>query len=369
MALPTSRPARDGLWALLLTLATQVELLLAADRLSLPLAQHVTFVLVTAPVTVRRQAPLTATLVCALGMALQTLAGPAPVVGGFIAVLVVVGSLGFHADLRRGLSGLVAMGAAVSLADVVAEQFSTADLLGNMAIVLMAWGFAHVTRVSTDARIAAEIARDRAARDAVVAERARIARDLHDSVAHVLTMMTLQAGAARERAGEEVAVTALSAIETGGREALTDMHRFLRLLGDEADPGEAPGLQHLDDLIGRVRAGGFEVDLDTAGDLAGVPASVSSTAYRVVQEGLTNAAKHSGSRGAKVRVAHRDGLVQVGVSDTGTAAGAGRRMTIGSGRGLTALRQRLELFHGTMTTGGDDEGWSLTATIPVGTDR
>lgn len=365
MALPTSRLARDSLWALLLTVTTQFELMIVQDRLAQPLAQHLAFTLVTAPVALRRRAPLAGTLVCALGMALQTLAGPAPVVGGFIAMLVIVASLGFHAGLRRGLTGLTAMAAAVSLADLIAERFSLADLLGNTAIVLMAWGFAHATRVSTDARIAAEVARDRAARDAVSAERSRIARDLHDSVAHTLTLMTLQAGAARERATEQAVVGALSAIETGGREAMVDMHRFLRLLGEESPPGDAPGLQDLDDLVTRVRAGGFAVDLQVCGDLAEVPASVSATAYRVVQEGLTNAVKHSGALGAQVSVARRDGLLQVGVTDTGADAGAGPDLAIGSGRGLTALRERLELFEGTLTTGADDRGWSLTATIPV----
>lgn len=362
MGLPTSPFRRDLLWALLLTVVTQVEVLVAGDRIDHQAAQHAAFLVATSAVALRRRAPLPAAVLCAVGLTAQTFAGPAPVAGGFLAMLVVLGSLGFHANLREGVVGVLAVGVGALTYDVVAEEFRPGDFVANAAIVGMAWGLAHVVRRTTDARITAEVARDRAAREAAHAERGRIARDLHDSVAHVLTLITLQAGAARERSTEQVAVDALGSIETSGRQALLDVHRMLRLL-DDGQPGQAPGLQDLDDLLARVRSGGFEVDLTTAGDLGRLPGSVSATAYRVVAEGLTNAVKHSGSTRARVRLEHADGRLHVEVTDEG---GAGAGLPVGSGRGLETLRDRVAVFDGTLAAAPSGGGWSLAATIPVG---
>ena len=182
MRLPSAPLARDCLLAALLTAATQLALVLAAERVAGPLVvQHLAFAAMTGAVVLRRSAPLGATVVAAAGMALQTLAGDAPVVGGFLAMVIVVASLGYHASLRAGLIGLAAMMAANVLYDVLADDLVLADLVANSAIVAGAWGFARVTRLSTDKRVSAEVTRDRFAREAVLAERARIARDLHDS--------------------------------------------------------------------------------------------------------------------------------------------------------------------------------------------
>jgi signal transduction histidine kinase len=363
MRLPSSVAVRDLLWAVALTAVTQLELVLASADLEQPLAQHLVFVPMTMAVALRRTAPLAAAGVVGVSMAAQSLAGPAPVVGGFIAMLVVLGSLGFHADLRRGLLGVALIAAGALVYDVTTDDFSAGDLIGNAAIVLMAWALAHALRRSNDARIAAELSRERAAQAAVHAERGRIARDLHDSVAHTLTVMTLQAGAARERTSEPVAAEALGSIETGGREALADMHRFLRLL-DEGSPGQAPGLRDLDDLLARVRATGMEVQVDSCEGLESLPASVSATAYRVVQEGLTNAAKHSGSRAARVTLRRANGELVVRVTDRGPA-GPTAGLPLGSGRGLASLRERLALFEGTITAAPDDDGWVLAVSIPL----
>jgi signal transduction histidine kinase len=298
---------------------------------------------------------------CGVALGAQAFAGEAPVVGGFLAMLVVLASLGFHAPVRQGLVGLAAVAAGALVYDFIVDDFSAADFVGNAVIVVMAWGLALVVRRSTDARVAAELARDRAARDAVLEERSRIGRDLHDSVAHALTLITLQAGAARERTTEPVALDALGGIETGGRQALLDMHRFLRLIDDS--PGETPGLQHLDDLLARMRAAGLTVEVDRRGDLEGLPPSVSATAYRVVQEGLTNTAKHSGATGARVLLNRSDTELVIQVSDEGRPGRGDLR--VGSGRGLASLRERLALFDGSLSAGASDGGWRVSATIPM----
>lgn len=362
---PRSPLTRDVVASVVLTVLTQVELVLAGSRVDGPLGvQHVCFGLMTAAVALRRRAPLAAALVLALGMAGQTLAGDAPVVGGFLAMLVVVGSLGFHAPWRRGLVGLAAVMASALLYDVVADRFVVADFVGNAAIVAGTWALAHAVRRSTDARVAAEVAADRAATRAVQDERQRIARDLHDSVAHAVTLMTLQAGNARERTTDIAIQETLRSVEAGGRTALADMHRFLQVLGPDGR-SEAPGLQDLDDMVEQVRAGGMSVELVRAGDLEGLPSSISSTAYRVVQEALTNAVKHSSATHATLTV-HSDGRhLLVDVTNTaGAPSATGARS--GAGRGLAGLRERLALFQGGLEAGHTQDGqWRVTARIPL----
>ncbi len=232
------------------------------------------------------------------------------------------------------------------------------DLVVNVVIIVMAWAAARLVRVSTDRRVQAELDADRAARDAVSRERERIARDLHDSMAHALTLITLQAGGARERTDQPVAADALSSIEHTGREALADMHRFLDLLGPGG--GEAPGVGDIPELVDGVRRGGLDVTLDL--DPGELPASVSTTVYRVVQEGLTNVVKHSDAASARVVVRRHEQGILAEVSDDGHARTA---RVNGSGRGLTGLHQRLALFDGTLESGSTPRGWRVEARIPL----
>lgn len=365
MRLPSSVLARDGLLAGLLTVLTQVELLLASGVEGPRWAQHLTFAVMTAAVALRRVRPLAAALLVAGGMAGQTLAGEAPVVGGFLALLVVVASLGYHAGLRSGVVGLLVIAMSATLYDLLVARFVLADFVGNTVIVTGSWGGARLLRRATDKRVAAEVARDRAAREAVVAERNRIARDLHDSVAHALTLMTLQAGAARERADGPI-VEPLGVIEREGRRALADMHRSLRLLGDAGDGAlESPGIKDLDDLLVRVRASGLDVSASLVGQLDDLPASVSSTAYCVVQEALTNAVKHSGAQHALVELERSPHELTIRVRDDGGRPGDARA-AVGSGRGLAGLRERVSLFEGSLLVApAESSGWRLQATIPL----
>ena len=207
-------------------------------------------------------------------------------------------------------------------------------------------------RVSTDRRIRSELAAERAAAEATRAERARIAGDLHDSLAHALTLITLQAGSARERKDHALADEALAAIERTGREALADMQRFLALLG----PGspDAPGIADLPGLVEQVRSGGLEVELDA--EPGQVTPGVSTTVFRVVQEALTNVVRHSDARTARVAV-HRDGAVLVArVSDDGRAVperthGLGPRPRGPDRAGAGLRRDRLLRPHGARVAG------------------
>ena len=363
--MPRASPAvRDVLVAAVLVAVTQVEVWAAHEQIegSLPW-QHVAFLLMTGAVAFRRTAPLGATVVCSAGLGLQTALGEAPVVGGFVAMLIVLVSLGYYASLRTGGIGLAVMLASVVSYDLVAATLVVADLVGNAMIAVLAWGAGRVLRVSIDRRVEAELSRDLFAREAVAAERGRIARDLHDSVAHALTMMTLQAGAARERSESPLVTGALAAIEHGGREAMQDMHRVLRLLGEANGHTEAPGLADLPELVERTRGLGTEVGLAIDDGVGDVPVSVSATIYRVVQEGLTNAMKHSSASRIDVAVRRAAGNLVVTVDDDGTREP--RVALPEGGRGLVGLRERVELFGGCLAAGPGTSGWRLEATLPL----
>ncbi|MGH3346563.1 MAG: sensor histidine kinase [Nocardioides sp.] len=359
--LPRTATVRDLLLGAAVTLVALVELWLAADRVEGPLLWHVLMNLLILPgLAIRRLWPLGAALLAAVSMALQPLVGTSPVATGFLVLLFVLASLGWYADSRTGLVGVAAVLAGGLVFDVTAEDFLLADLVVNVVIIVAAWGAARGIRIATDRRVAAEVDAERAALVAVQEERGRISRDLHDSLAHALTLITLRAGGARERTSDPLAEEALGTIEDTGREAIADLHRFLQLLATPA--GEPPGITHLPDLVDGVRRSGVLVTLEVASGT--VPPGVSTAVYRVVQEGLTNAVRHSDATAVTVAVRRADRALVAQVSSIGPARLAA---TPGSGRGLIGLRERLSLFGGSLESAPTDDGWRLEARIPLGT--
>ncbi len=350
---------RDLLLATLVTGVALLELWLVADQVEGPLMGHLVLNLLILPVLAfRRTWPLVATLLAALGVALQPLVGSSPVATGFLGLLFVLASLGWYADTRTGVIGVSAVLAGGVVAEVGASNFLVADLVVNLVIIVAAWAGARGVRVATDHRIAAELAADRSARVAVQEERARISRDLHDSLAHALTLITLQAGGARERTSDPLAEGALGTIEDTGREALADLQRCLRLL--EASSGEPPGITHLPDLVEGVRRSGLSVCL--AVDPGPVPQGVSTAVYRVVQEALTNVVRHSDASTVSVAVTRTDHAL---VTEVSSVARTKAPVSTGSGRGLVGLRERLALFGGTLESRPTPDGWRLQARIPL----
>ncbi|WTD79751.1 histidine kinase [Streptomyces sp. NBC_01635] len=223
-----------------------------------------------------------------------------------------------------------------------------------------------------------------ALRRAVEHERARIARELHDVVTHNVSVMVIQAGAARKimKTSPEQAGEALLAVEAGGRAAMTELRHVMGLLtmadGDEGTDKEAdpagtaaelapqPGLDQLETLVGRVRDTGLPVDLTVTGPPCPLPPGVELAAYRVVQEALTNTVKHASGATAAVTVAYGPDRLRVEVTDTGGHPGAGA--AAGNGRGLIGLRERLAVYDGTLTTGRRlTGGYRVEALIPLET--
>ncbi|MEV8441788.1 histidine kinase [Actinosynnema sp. NPDC051121] len=207
---------------------------------------------------------------------------------------------------------------------------------------------------------------------AVEHERSRIARELHDVVTHHVSVMTIQAGAARKvmASSPEQAQEALLAVEAGGRAAMTELRHVMGLLtmdGPEpADLSPQPGLDQLDALVDRVRDTGVPVVAAVTGEPRPLPSGVELAAYRVVQEALTNAVKHASGASAAVTVHYGADHLRVDVVDTGGGPGPGAGA--GNGHGLIGLRERLAVYGGTLDArprpGG---GYHVTASIPVGT--
>jgi signal transduction histidine kinase len=314
--------------------------------------------LILPALAVRRVSPLASALLGALSLALQPVVGTSPVATGFLVLLFVLASLGWYASTRTGAVGVAAVVAGGLVFDFTTDDFVLADLVVNVVLLVATWGAGRAVRIASDRRVAAEVAAYRAALIAAQEERARISRDLHDSVAHTLTLITLQAGSARERTENTETAELLGSIESGARDGLAEMHRFLQLL--DSTPAEQPGLAHLPSLVDGVRRGGLDVQVDVAVDE--VPPSVSTAVYRVVQEGLTNVVRHSDATIARVDV-RRDGpcLVTV-VSSVGRPRAA---ELPGSGRGLVGLRERLALVGGALESAATDDGWRLEARIPL----
>jgi signal transduction histidine kinase len=201
------------------------------------------------------------------------------------------------------------------------------------------------------------------ARAAGLAERNRLARELHDSVGHALTVTTLQAAAAREvlDADPEFARRALSAIEETGRAAMAELDHVLGLLRSESARAPQPTLADLDRLVAAAR---IEVRLDRAGRLDQLPAVVSREGYRIVQEGLTNAARHAAGRPVAVRVAVSGGALAIELTNP-----AGEGTVAGGGRGLAGMRERVALLGGEMTAGREDGLWRVAVRLPAGAAR
>ncbi|MFF1921141.1 sensor histidine kinase [Streptomyces sp. NPDC058221] len=193
-------------------------------------------------------------------------------------------------------------------------------------------------------------------------ERNRIARELHDSIGHALTVAVVQAGAARAAGDPGFTERALVAIEETGRDALEDLERVLRVLREsDAPSGKQPSLSEVDRLLDSARGAGAKVDAEVSGPLEQVPGSVSREGYRILQESLTNALRHSGPVPVRVRITVADGRLELEV----TNPFEGSTGTPGGGSGLRGIRERAALLGGNAKTGLYGREWMVHASLPL----
>jgi signal transduction histidine kinase len=219
--------------------------------------------------------------------------------------------------------------------------------------------------------IHAERERDAAARVAVAEERVRIARELHDIVAHAVSVMVLQVGAVRHKLPGELEEDrdALTNVEQAGRTALTEMRRLLAAMrheGDEAEFAPQPGLDALNSLLEDVERAGLPVTLQIDGDPFPLPPAIDLSAYRIVQEGLTNSLKHARASAADVLVRYSPDELQLEVRDNGEGGSGSDR----PGHGLVGIGERVKIYGGTMSAGSTNgSGFVLTTRLPLGRQR
>jgi signal transduction histidine kinase len=217
----------------------------------------------------------------------------------------------------------------------------------------------------------AERERDAAARIAVAEERVRIARELHDIVAHAVSVMVLQVGAVRHKLPDALAEDsdALRGVEQVGRTALAEMRGLLAAMrrdGEEAELIPQPGLDGLDALLEEIGRAGLPVQLHVDGEPAALPRGIDLSAYRIVQEGLTNALKHARASNAEVTVRYRPDELQIEVRDNGE----GGSMSNGLGHGLVGVRERVKIYGGEMSAGtANGSGFILSTRLPLSADR
>lgn len=329
------------------------------------------------PLAARRRAPFTVTAVVAAAVTGQVLAshGASPTFASFIATLVCVYTLAREARPAPLVGGVLVLSAAVTgtarlpgtvpvtFFDVVIPlvYFGVAGVLGALvrqrALRLLA---------VVDRARALENQLEREAELAAAQERARIARELHDVVAHGLSVMVLQAEAAEEiLPGDPAAVVApLHRIQETGRQSLGEMRRLLGVLrateaGEPTEP--QPSLARLTELTGEVAAAGLPVEVHVEGYERELPLGVQLTAYRLVQEALTNTRRHARAAHAVVRLTFDADALRIEVSDDGQGPTGGR-----PGHGLIGMRERAALYGGTLTAGaGSAGGFTVSAVLPL----
>jgi signal transduction histidine kinase len=316
-----------------------------------------------------------ATVLIGIGISVAT-TGKA-VTGAFVAILLLnlAAWLFGRLDRRSAVVGLLLIYAAVIVVDTQADELTAADVGFPWFLFTLFWGASvFVTSREGHAREAEERAQrianeqERASLQAVAEERQRIARELHDVIAHSVSVMTVQAGAVRRLLlpEQERERQALEIVESTGREALTEMRRLVGLLREHGTMPEfapQPSLRTLDILIGTVREAGLEVELDVQGQERELPPGVDLSAYRLVQEALTNTLKYAGPAQAWVTLRWRDDELELEVANNGHSEAASN----GTGHGLAGMRERVALCGGTLETGPrDGGGFVVRCHLPLG---
>jgi signal transduction histidine kinase len=294
----------------------------------------------------------------------------------FAACLIGAYSAAMYSPYRRSAVVSVAVGAALiaGFHDTNVPDI-TAGYLPFLLVIAMGLGANTIHTWKQRVR-SLELQQETTTRLAVEEERARIARELHDVVTHNVSVMVIQAGAARKVMDAEPAQArdALLAVEAGGRAALSELRHVMDLLtatGEESgeeptveDLTPQPGLEQLETMVDRVRGTGVRVDLAVSGTPSSLPAGVDLAAYRVVQEGLTNAVKHAAGASVHVVLDYEPEQLRVQVSDSGGSPS--RAVGPGNGRGLLGLRERLAVLGGTLDAGPLlTGGYRVRAVLPL----
>ena len=341
------------------------------------IANLVLLMLQALPLVVRRRWPLAVVLVVLGALLVQLAILPAGAeLRSSLGPLVALYTAGEQLERRLAIGILIGFG--VALAALVLRQAGLPDGLQQVIqteiLFVVAWfvgDAARIRRLYAQAREEQvrllETQREEESRRAVQEERARIARELHDAVTHHVSVIVIQAGGAQRALDMRPAEArvALEAIDATGRLALTDMRRMLGILGEGASGEPLPGLERLGDLVEQVRAAGMDVELSVEGMRRQLDPGLELSAYRIIQEGLTNSLKHAGGGRARVVVRYQPQSLELEIDDE---RGPGRPAPIEpthEGRGLVGMRERVAMFGGSLSAGPTATGFRVTALLPI----
>jgi signal transduction histidine kinase len=369
----------DRLFALGLFVAMELNVALTADIHGSRVLNMLLYGAAALTLLVRREQPLVpiiaVTIAGSVGQA--WLSGPPDFAMAIILLIAATYAAGAHAEQRTAFVGLV-LGVIVVIV-VSAIKHDPDVIFPVVFFVFIPWlvgrSLRHqgaLSRELAEKADRAQAAREQDERMAVIGERARIARELHDVLAHNLSVMVVQAGAARRivERDPDTAADAADLIRTTGREALAELRSLLGPMHRE-DGGEplegVPSLKQINRLVRRAREAGLTVKLRVEGDAAELPTGVDLTAYRVVQEALTNTLKHAGEARAEVKVHYEPWEVVVEVEDDGEGPPAGSEglSHLGGGHGLVGMRERVMLYGGVLQAGRRrGGGFAVRASLP-----
>jgi signal transduction histidine kinase len=364
-----------------ITLALEVGPVLALVVLGIVTTDHPTksewlaYLLLALPLAVRRWWPIPVLVVVGLFSVLATGDLPGPWVP--IGLVAIAGyAVGERAsDRTRSAVVTLFVGGAIGLGLVAQDAATIPSLVLPFVVIVPAWlagDTVRARRLDAAARVeaAARQLREAQARAAAAAaeERRRMARDLHDVVAHGVSVMVIQAGAARQvvETSPGRATESLLTIEATGREVMSELRRMLGALNDDGEAASLapqPGIDQVAPLVERVRQAGLPAELQVDGDPRPVPASLDVTAYRIVQEALTNALRYARQARTTVHIAYEPDQLRLEVLDDGPGGTADSE---GAGRGLAGMRQRAELIGGRLEAGRRlGGGFAVRAWLPL----
>ena len=373
------RPRRTDLaLAAALGVVIEIELILTSVRETPLVPALLLGAVLTAAMAWRSTAPLAVLATVGAVAVAFALADTPPenLASTTILVAILSFAIGAHLPRRRAQAGLVGVGALVVVVTALGPDQSIGDVVFPVVLFSGCWALgrfgrsrAHLTAELRARTEQLERERTERERDAVARERVRIARELHDVVAHSVSVMVVQAGAARSVLDRDpdASVRALGAVETTGREALTEMRRLLGILrpdGEDAEHSPQPSLDHLNALIARSRDAGLDVELRVEGLAGPLAPGVDLTAFRLVQEGLTNALKHGGRGRARVVLRWSSEVLEVEVANRIAADPHAVHGLASGGQGLIGMRERVALCGGELRAGPIGRGFVVRARLP-----
>jgi signal transduction histidine kinase len=377
-------PTADALLAAAVTVMVLVDLASPTDAVGVrptDVLAVLLSLLQTLPLAFRRRAPLLTFILIIVGVCSYYALGY-EVTDGTLATFVGVYTVAAYEDRRRSLVGLGLLAFGMTWYWLTrAEPFDPTTPIWIGILGLLSWGLGEYvrTRRAYTAEVEALAERlDRAraleARQAAWQERARLARELHDVIGHTVNVMVIQAGAGRRTLASDrgLAERAFQTIESTGREALDELDRLLGILRteeDEPDLPPQPGLDQLRALAGRFEDAGLPVEITIEGDEVALPRSLDQSAYRIIQEALTNALRHAGGTIAHVAVRYRNDRLELEVANDGRDNRRPQNHP-GGGRGLIGIRERVALFGGELEAGPKAEGgFVVRCGFPLTTGR